>query len=235
MSWCRRRDNPGSSGEQGEGGERPSRRHEQFTSRCTISIHNFEHRGCIDHFGGPGSAARLACRPAPGAAICEVSETDPRIYTGGTIFDSYKLHLPRMSVMCGRSALPSSGFACTSSGSHQRQATRAQAAAHFVAPPYVVRGMSQMDPPRHLQTAADSCAWPRSCAWPQQPGQPAARAAGPLAAVAILLGLRPATAADDAVLPPDVEPLALFSDAPEVAAGEAEEGFWAKMWRYQGP
>jgi hypothetical protein len=46
--------------------------------------------------------------------------------------------------------------------------------------------------------------------------------------------LRPATAADDAVLPPDVEPLALFSDAPEVAAGEAEEGFWAKMWRYQG-
>ena len=39
---------------------------------------------------------------------------------------------------------------------------------------------------------------------------------------------------EDTLLPPDVEQLALFSDAPEMA-NQPSESWWAKIWRYQGP
>ncbi len=103
--------------------------------------------------------------------------------------------------------------------------TRAAAAA-FAAPPAPEAGRS--DP---------ACDWPRSCELPaagEARGATPARA-GPLGSLGALLGLRRASAADDADLPPDVEQLALFADASAVATGETSTGWWARLWRYQGP
>jgi hypothetical protein len=103
--------------------------------------------------------------------------------------------------------------------------TRAAAAA-FAAPPAPEAG--PLDP---------ACDWPRSCELPaagEARGATPARA-GPLGSLAALVGLRRASAADDADLPPEVEQLALFADAAAVATGEASDGWWARLWRYQGP
>jgi uncharacterized protein involved in copper resistance len=110
-----------------------------------------------------------------------------------------------------------------------RRGARAQAAATFAAP------MAHQVP--REAGSPESCAWPRSCEWPQQ-GEPSSPS-GPLQQLAVLVGLRQASQADDTVLPLEVESLALFSDSPEVATGGDSEAWWGssitKLWRYQGP
>lgn len=82
-------------------------------------------------------------------------------------------------------------------------------------------------PPPTSSTPPETCSWPRSCDWPRQKvgERDIAKEKGLLAR----LGFH-----EDAPLPPDIESLALFADD-DATAQEPASGWWARMWRYQGP
>jgi hypothetical protein len=79
-------------------------------------------------------------------------------------------------------------------------------------------------PGAQLEAAAPSCPWP-------QQKQAAAQGRG---IFAWLQGNHQQPAAAEAALPPEVERLMRFSDAPLDAEQQQEEG-WLRFWRYQGP
>lgn len=80
-------------------------------------------------------------------------------------------------------------------------------------------------PGAQLEAAAPSCPWP-------QPQQPAA--AQQRGIFAWLQGAPQQPAAAEGALPPEVERLMRFTDAPQDAEQQQEQG-WLRFWRYQGP